>query len=163
MKRSKLAAAVLAVSAAGTSFAADLGTLNLSSGSTFFGNTPTSLGFADFVTFTLGIAGTFNGSVTSVVNGTQDVDFSYIALTGPSGLFTFSQLNADPVEVWASPGAGWFLNAGTYTMTLIGTNSASMGSYAANVAVTPVPEPETLAMFLAGGGVLGFLARRRRV
>lgn len=163
MKLSHLAAAAaLAVGSAG-SFAADLGTLNLSSGSAFFGNTPITGGFLDTISFTLSSASTFNGSVTSVVNGNQDVDFAYIALSGPSGVFSFTQLSADPVEVWASPVAGVSLAAGTYTLSLIGTNSAGIGSYAANVAVTPVPEPETLALFLAGGGVLGFLARRRRV
>ncbi|HZV67872.1 MAG TPA: FxDxF family PEP-CTERM protein, partial [Telluria sp.] len=30
-----------------------------------------------------------------------------------------------------------------------------------NLNVTPVPEPETYGMMLAGLGVLGFLARRR--
>lgn len=163
MKLSHLAAAAaLAVSGAG-SFAADLGTLNLSSGSGFFGNTPVAGGFVDTITFTLSSAATFNGGITSVVNGNQDVDFSFIALTGPSGVFSFTLLNPDPVEVWASPAAGWSLAAGTYTLALIGTNSAGIGSYAANVAVTAVPEPESLALILAGGGVLGFLARRRRM
>jgi hypothetical protein len=31
-----------------------------------------------------------------------------------------------------------------------------------NILVTAVPEPETIAMLLAGLGVLGFVARRRR-
>ncbi|MEK7567924.1 MAG: FxDxF family PEP-CTERM protein [Patescibacteria group bacterium] len=33
----------------------------------------------------------------------------------------------------------------------------------ANTVMTPIPEPETYAMLLAGLGVLGFYARRRRV
>ena len=131
MKFSRLAAAaVLAIGSAGSSFAADLGTLNLSTGSGFFGNTPIAGGFVDMISFTLtgAPAYTFNGSVTSVVNGNQDVDFAFIGLTGPSGVFTFSLLNPDPVEVWASPATPWTLTPGTYTLSLIGTNSAGIGS-----------------------------------
>jgi hypothetical protein len=37
------------------------------------------------------------------------------------------------------------------------TNASDGHSYL----LTPVPEPETYAMFLAGLGVMGFIARRR--
>jgi PEP-CTERM motif-containing protein len=40
----------------------------------------------------------------------------------------------------------------------------SLDSYGStgNVGVSPVPEPETYALFLAGLGMMGFMARRRR-
>lgn len=164
MKLSHLAtAAVLAVGSVTGAHAGSLGTLDLSSGSNFFGNTPTTVGFADWITFNLTTASTFNGSVVSVANGNQDIDFNFVFLTGPSGLFQFTQSGTDALEIWSSPAAGWTLSPGTYQITLAGTNTAGIASYAANVAVTAVPEPGSLALILAGGGVLGFLARRRRV
>jgi hypothetical protein len=48
------------------------------------------------------------------------------------------------------------------------TNNAVNGTYAATVpnttafAITPIPEPGTYALLLAGLGVVGFVARRRR-
>lgn len=161
MKISHIAAAAAITLGASGAFAANLGTLDLSSGSGGFFSTPVAGNFSDFLTFTLTIASTINGSVTSVVNGTQDVDFTTIAITGPTGA-SFSLLLGDPVEVWALPGGGTLLSAGSYTLTLNGSNSASQGSYAGNLAVTAVPEPQTYAMLLAGLGAVGFLARRRR-
>jgi len=63
------------------------------------------------------------------------------------------------------------LDAGTYTLQIKGTVAGLFGgSYAGvlNIAspevsnITPVPEPETYAMLLAGLGLMGFMARRRK-
>jgi hypothetical protein len=56
----------------------------------------------------------------------------------------------------------------SYTLSLVGkwTGVADSGKWslatAPSVSVTPVPEPETYAMFLAGLGVIGMIARRRK-
>ena len=166
MKLSQVAAASALVLASAGSLAAALGSIDLSSGSGFFGNTPIAGAFVDTLTFTVTTASTFNGSITSVANGTQDVDFMSIVLT--PGVLSFASVLGDPVEVWATPAAGFGLTPGVYTLTLTGTNSASVGSYAGNLAVTPglpstsVPEPESVAMLFAGLGIVGLLARRRR-
>lgn len=47
---------------------------------------------------------------------------------------------------------------GTYTLT----NEAGFGSKVGITSVTAVPEPETYAMMLAGLGLIGAIARRRR-
>jgi len=47
---------------------------------------------------------------------------------------------------------------GTYTLT----NEAGFGSKVGITSVTPVPEPETYAMMLAGLGLIGAIARRRK-
>lgn len=57
--------------------------------------------------------------------------------------------------------------AGTHTLTFSGTaHYARYGDTSAfldnvRMTVTPVPEPETYAMPLAGLGLLGFMARRK--
>ena len=166
MKLSQVAAASALVLASAGSLAAALGSIDLSSGSGFFGDTPIAGAFVDTLSFTVTTASTFSGSITSVVNGTQDVDFMSIVLT--PGVLSFASVLGDPVEVWATPAAGFGLTPGVYTLTLTGTNSASVGSYAGNLAVTPglpstsVPEPESVAMLFAGLGIVGLLARRRR-
>jgi len=42
------------------------------------------------------------------------------------------------------------------------TGASSHGSYAGTLSVTHLPEPETYAMFMAGLGLMGFIARRRK-
>jgi hypothetical protein len=134
--------------------------IDMSSGSAGFVNTPPAGPFTDIYTFTLPVATTLSGIVSSVVSGGQDVDFTSLVLTGPSGPFSFSLVNPDPFEIWtiSTP----TLLAGAYTLTLVGTNSAAIGTYTGNIAVSAVPEAETYALMLAGLGVIGFLALRRR-
>jgi hypothetical protein len=56
------------------------------------------------------------------------------------------------------------LHAGTYILELSGVTLPTGGSYAGQLTLitTPVPEPETYAMFLAGLGLMGAIARRRK-
>jgi hypothetical protein len=157
-----VAAALLALS--GTSYAAP-GPIDLSTGSAGFSNTPVAGDFTDVYTFTLVSPAVLNGSVTAVVNGAQDVDFTSIVLSGPSGSFNFLPQLGDPVEVLATPAAGFQLASGFYALTLTGSNSLAMGSYGGNIAVTAVPavpEPETYALMLGGLGALAFMARRQK-
>jgi hypothetical protein len=54
-----------------------------------------------------------------------------------------------------------------YYYVPIGSNSPPLtgddsGGLVGGISVTPVPEPETFAMLLAGLGLMGFMARRRR-
>jgi hypothetical protein len=54
------------------------------------------------------------------------------------------------------------VGAGNYYFVLGGTAAAQGGSYLFASTVTPVPEPGVLASVLAGLGLLGFVARRRK-
>ena len=70
-------------------------------------------------------------------------------------------------DVVASPSG---LNSDTRFVTISNTDGglSSLVFTASNVAfelasVTPVPEPETYALMLAGLGVVGFMARRRKI
>jgi hypothetical protein len=161
MNPTRLTLAVALTLAGIDASAANLGAVDLSSGSAAFSNTPVAGAFTDTLTFTLTTASTFNGSVTSVLNGSQDVDFTSISLSGPGGVFAFTGLLGDPVELWAVPAGGFALSAGLYTLTLTGTNSAAMGTYAGNLAVSPVPEPATYALLAAGLLGVGVTLRRR--
>ena len=125
--------------------ASNLGALDLSSGSTGFGNTPVSGAFLDTYSFTVTTRATLNGSLISAINGTQDIDFNSISINGTSGPFSLALLNPDPFELWAVGAAGVVLDPGTYTMSLTGTNSAAIGSYGGNLAVTPLGAAPTLA------------------
>nr|WP_316644031.1 FxDxF family PEP-CTERM protein [uncultured Roseateles sp.] len=53
------------------------------------------------------------------------------------------------------------LAAGMHTLTIAGAADFS-SAYTGSIKVTPVPEPETWALMLAGLGALGTLAYRRR-
>jgi hypothetical protein len=107
--------------------------VDLSSGSAGFMGTPGSGGFADAYTFTLASATTVNVLLSSVVGGGQNVDFTSVVLTGPSGVVSATALTADPYESWAIGGAS--LGPGSYTLTAAGDNSAAAGTYVGNIAL----------------------------
>jgi hypothetical protein len=54
------------------------------------------------------------------------------------------------------------LGSGDYTVHVTGVTNLKNAAYLGTVSASPAPEPETYAMLLAGLGVVGFLARRRR-
>jgi hypothetical protein len=86
--------------------------------------------------------------------------------------FTSADLNGTPLLTGAIPVFPTTLNiatllpamvSGPLTLTIHGVNTGG-GSYGGdiNVAMAPVPEPSTYGMMLAGVGILGMLARRRK-
>jgi hypothetical protein len=57
----------------------------------------------------------------------------------------------------------WHLTPGTYAVQVRGDIVGNYGgSYSADLALMPVPEPQTWGMLLAGLGALGAMARRRK-
>lgn len=139
------------------------GPLDLSSGSTGFSSTPTAGVFTDVFTFSLTGAVPFFAyiSMTTALNGDQDVDFTRITLAGPLASYDFSRLLGDPFETWALGSLP--LALGAYTMTVTGTNTAAIGSYGGSIALMPVPEPATLALLLGGLVLVAGQARRRSI
>jgi hypothetical protein len=88
-----------------------------------------------------------------------------LGFSGPNGYFTDSAYNLGADTQFGT----WAHTASTATFTFQiegpGIQPLSDESWAMDnlsVSITPVPEPESYAMFLAGLGLMGFIARRRR-
>ncbi|CAN5504789.1 hypothetical protein BH11PSE9_BH11PSE9_12390 [soil metagenome] len=107
----------------------------------------------DFMQAT-GTAGTW--SVTTDKAATFDLVFAMHG-ANRSGAFLFdneatsANLNAD--GTWA---IHWLNNGGNVP------NYSNLTVFVRDVALAPVPEPETYALMLAGLGAVGFVARRRQ-
>ncbi|MDN3921878.1 FxDxF family PEP-CTERM protein [Roseateles violae] len=118
--------------------------------------TPAVGSFLDTYKFTLTEQSTLAGAL--VATGITFGSFGVYDETGTTALFS-----AAFGGTTAKSGT-WLLDPGTYVYAIGGLASASAGYVltSATVGVAAVPEPETYAMLLAGLGVVGFLARRRR-
>ncbi|NVD99987.1 FxDxF family PEP-CTERM protein [Massilia sp. BJB1822] len=164
------AVALAAVSlAAGSAYAADVSqskTISLTGGSIDYGRSLTANAgdtFRDRWNFTLSNIGEISAAVTASTPGKIDA----IDITGFS-LFNSAGLSLGGVKVKSGKFDFWTLDtsnlvADSYYLLITGTVlTSSTISYGGTVNVTAVPEPATYGMLLAGLGVAGFLARRRK-
>jgi len=150
-------------------------TITLNAGAGFFGDTfaANNMGstFSDKFNFNVASTGstTSMSSIEAIISSISGSATTGLAITGLSLynstgtlLSSGTSLSSGAVDVWTITGSN--LAAGNYYLqvsgNLVGTTSAAFGGALAMAA--PVPEPETYGMMLAGLGVLGFLARRRK-
>lgn len=154
MKLKPLAVAALLATSASAFAATDLGTLG--SDPVFFNGSGSGFVFDTF-TFTL----------SEMSNLRIDVTDLKFPPTWSFGNFGIALLDSTFNKIGGANGTDGLsfsgLAAGTYALAVTGFTSGSMGgAYAGVLAAAPVPEPETYALMLAGLGIVGFIASRRR-
>ena len=128
-------------------------------GWSLLGKVETSSGAASFggVNFTWGFNSS-NGtwSLKADQNVTLDLVFAMHA-SDHSGAFLFDD----------QPLVGNVVTPGTWSIHWLNNGGqvpdfSNLELFARDAVTTPVPEPETYALFLAGLGMMGFMARRRK-
>lgn len=99
---------------------------------------------------------------------TQNVTFDF-ATDGPDGgegTLNFTVMGPDGVEETIGNGQDGSitfadLSPDTYLLQ-VDAQVLNEGSYSLSTSVSPVPEPSTLALMMAGFGLVGFMSNRRR-
>lgn len=113
--------------------------------------------FQDVYSFTLANPGDLSGNVLAI----NFAGYNILGLTVTLQDSSFAVIGSD-----ASPDTGFTfsnLAAGNYALNLLGfANGSTGGFYAGGMIATTVPEPESYALMLAGLGIVGFVAARRR-
>lgn len=123
-------------------------------------------------TYRLSLISNYANSFTFSLAGPSDLTASF-SLSGLLGNVTVSLLDSTNAALGsfsastASAGSASFSNlaAGNYTYAVSGSGFLSRGtltSLATPAITTPVPEPGSLAMLLAGLGLIGLISRPRK-
>ena len=125
-----------------------------------FFNTAVINPFTDWYSFTIPAGSEGSGGANVISLGATNVIFSLFSLYDSVSNTTWAGATGGTTSSLSFSGGA---APGSYTLSVAGykVNLARSGSYAGNIAIAPVPEPETYAMLLAGLGLLGFSARRR--
>jgi hypothetical protein len=174
MKMKNLASALVLAGAglvSHSALAADvsnpLQTITLEDNAAFFGSlfTGGNAGstFTDRFSFTTTSMGDLSAGLVSLSgNDKNGLDITGFSLFDASGsILGGTQLSSGVSDQWSFNYND--LAAGTYYVQVSGSVlSNASGKYYADIALAPVPEPETYGMMLAGLGVVGFMARRRK-
>ncbi|WP_201748117.1 FxDxF family PEP-CTERM protein [Aquabacterium fontiphilum] len=108
----------------------------------------------------------FSNSYTFSITGLSDVIGSVAAINNS---VTFSDILINGISVGPltanNNGFGFSaagLDVGSYTLTVKGSALPGFSGYIGSIYAQPVPEPESIALMLAGLGVVGAVAARRR-
>jgi hypothetical protein len=160
MKIHTIAATLALAASSGAAFAVGPGPLGP------IDNAPVSISnivpmgiFQDVYSFSIADPGSLSGNVVAINFGTYNI----LGLTVTLQDASFAVIGSDN-----NPADGFSfgnLAAGNYALNVLGFANGSEGGFYAGglIAQTaPIPEPETYALMLAGLGIVGFIARRRR-
>ncbi|MRW86246.1 PEP-CTERM sorting domain-containing protein [Pseudoduganella sp. FT26W] len=119
--------------------------------------------FSDLFYFSVPSLSNADSNISSIsFSDTTGIDFSHFDLykVGSSVAAASGSLDADS-GLWFLTGTN--LTAGSYYFKVQGTITTNDAvTYSGNLLVSAVPEAETYAMLLAGLGLVGFVARRRK-
>ena len=159
MKLRHIAAAAVLV-ASGSAFAVGPGSLGT------IDNTPISISdivapgiFQDVFSFTLADPGSLSGNAVAINFGKYNILGLTVKLQDSS--FAVIGTDSNPADGFTFSG----LSAGKYALNVLGYATGKSGGFYSGgfIAETaPVPEPETYALLLAGLGMVGFMASRRK-
>jgi len=156
-----LAASSLAASAA----TIDLGLLDSSGPDTssgFSAKFAANASIADTWTFTLDKASLVSFGAQQSFGSLSSAIHSFAGVLEGHGPLTLVSSATQSNLSWSGA-----LSAGTYSVSITGLSVAKNTQYTSTLAAipvpaAPVPEPETYALLLAGLGVVGFVASRRK-
>jgi len=140
----------------------------LPSNTSYLGVDPFTVAFAGgtFVSIPGGVTSEFTFDLTTLSDlfgtlkqVTNDVTVTQISLSGGT-LMSPSLISLPASDVGSFSFSN--LGAGNYTLAFTATTTSMVAMYSGAVSVTPVPEAETYALALAGLGVVGLVAARRK-
>jgi hypothetical protein len=126
--------------------------------------------YDDYALLASGIdLGCFDGGVNGLCDAPDDtfefgsIDFEYVwDVAVRDGIA--DENYPDPQSIVFEDGVGMvYFTIGHFSQVAGGADRVLLPFSVASVTVTPVPEPETWAMLLAGLGLVGFAAAKRRV
>ena len=133
----------------------DLGTLNIgdtrSDNGNIAANDTDTIKFYVNESFKLNADGSF-----FTFDNTGHSDMTVTFLGGTEVLKSFTVASLETVHFGPE-----LLGAGNYSFEM-STLAATSGTYTYEMSVSAVPEPSTYALMLAGLGMVGFMARRRK-
>lgn len=120
--------------------------------------------FADKIAFSITTKSIVGADVTSTAPIAVGLNLTGFKLYSSSGALVYNVPTyalTGATDLWKLPKLT--LSAGSYYLEIDGKiNAASTGSYSGNISLKAVPEADTYAMMLAGLGLVGFVARRRK-
>lgn len=125
-----------------------------------FWNTGVSSVFNDWISFSMPVDSSGNGESNVIRLGGGAITFTAFNLYENAILIATGIMDGSSSLLSFSGGS----TPGKYSLNIAGfkLNSSLSASYAGNISISPVPEPETYAMLLAGLGMIGFSIRRRK-
>ena len=128
--------------------------------SAIFGNNDVSSPFSDAFNFSLPADASGDGASNVISLSGTNLIFTAFDLFEASLGNIVGTITGDTASLSFVNGAA----PGNYTLTVAGykTNPALTSSYAGNINISPVPEPEMFGMLMAGLALVGFTARRRK-